>query len=486
MNKLLLTLAMFLATMTAGAQENVNRMVVHQKGGAVKTYEIENVDSVTFGKSGLQGEVTVTVMAAVGTKAYGTITMPEGCKSADVALVPNDGSVSNYSEYIKTHSTQHITITPGTWSYSTLEPSAKYIVAAQAYDNSGAVVSVGTAELNPGDGSVVDLGDGANTYIVPAKGKYSFVPKHVDGSLIRGISNVDWIWSTKAGLGSGQNLISNITCDDNGRVSFESTGKKGSVVLAAFDASNKVLWTWLIWCTDQPEVMTYENGVQFMDRNLGATSANPDDNTSTWGLLWQWGRPTPFFSGYAENEWKDSDAFNEARSWTVVNDKYDFKWGFVLEGRSMADAIAAPMTFFSDDNSCDWNNTVDLTLWSTKKTNYDPSPAGYRLPSSMELAVLGSMELSPKNKGYSYTYNGNTAWWPSAGSGREFNTGCNIIGDNCCYVWTATATYTNDFLQGYSDEPFAYRMCAGAGNIYTESPGNRAFAHSIRCVVDER
>ena len=65
--------------------------------------------------------------------------------------------------------------------------------------------------------------------------------------------------------------------------------------------------------------MRYANGVQFMDRAIGATSANPEDGTATWGLLWQWGRPTPFFGGYAENEWETSNALNEARTWTVVN-----------------------------------------------------------------------------------------------------------------------------------------------------------------------
>lgn len=486
MNKLLLTLAMFLAAMTAGAQENVNRMVVHQKGGAVKTYAIDNVDSVTFEKSKIEGEVSINVIAAVGTRAYGTVSLPEGCKSGEMALIPNDGSVSDISAYIRTHSSRKISTSIDQWTYSNLEPSAKYLVGAQAYDDNGTVVGYATAELNVGDGSVVDLGDGANTYIVPAKGKYSFMPLHVSGRRITGFSSVDWIWSTKAGLGNKQNLISNITYDENGRVSFEATGKKGSVVLAAFDAQGKVVWTWLIWCTDQPAVMTYENGVQFMDRCIGATSANPDDGTDTWGLVWQWGRPTPFFAGYAENEWNVADAFNEARSWTVVNSDYNFAWGVTAEGKSMEEAIAAPMTFFFDDDAADWHNTEDINLWSTKKTDYDPCPAGYRLPDISELFVLSGMQSSAKNKGYSYEFNGNTAWWPASGSGREFDTGCNIIGTNCCFVWSATAEFLTDFLQGFDNSLVAYRFCANNGQIFTKSIGNRSFAHSIRCVVDNK
>ena len=487
MNKLLLTLAMFLTAMTASAQENARSMVVHEKGGAVKTYAIQDVDSVTFGKTEVQGtvDVAVTVASTAAGKAYGTAILPSGFQNGAVALIPNDVNEADYPAYIRTHNSLQIANGAIQWAYSNLDKSAKYVVAAVAYGKGGEVVAQGSVALNFGDGSVKDLGEGANTYIVPAAGKYSFVPMHVDGSYIDNIATVDWIWSTKAGLGNKQNLISNITCEGS-RVTFDATGKKGSVVLAAFDTAGKVVWTWLIWCTDQPEVMTYENGAQFMDRNLGATSANPDDGNATWGLVWQWGRPNPFFGGYDENEWAAADAFKEAKAWTVVNDKYNFSWGIKAEGTSMENAIAAPLTFFSDDASADWHLPIDLSLWATHKTNYDPSPAGYRLPSVAELAPTGSMQTSPKNKGYVYEYNGNTAWWPASGSGREFETGCNIIGNTCCYVWSGTAFYLTDFMQSCDAEPMAYRFVANNGQIYSNAPGNRAAAHAVRCVVDKK
>lgn len=374
MNKLLLSFAFCLTTITSFAQEAADRMMVHQKDGSVRSYAISNVDSVTFGKSDVQGDVTVTVLATMGSLAYGSATMPEGCRNGDIALIPNDGTVTDYSAYIRSHSTIKMTQATNTWSYSTLEPAGRYIVAAQAYDDMGAVVSMGYTELNPGTGDVVDLGEGANTYIVPAKGRYSFMPLHIDGSRISGISSVDWLWSTRtSNQNSAQGLVSDIQIEDNGRISFDATGEKGSVVFAAFDADNKVIWTWLIWCTDKPATMRYANGVEFMDRNMGAISANPEDGTDTWGLLWQWGRITPFFGGYAENEWEASDAFKESKAWTVVNTKYDYQWAYKLEGTSIEGAIAAPFTLFNDDLTCDWHVPADLTLWSsTIKTNYDP------------------------------------------------------------------------------------------------------------------
>ena len=498
MNKLLLTLTMFLAAMTAGAQESetVDRMVVHQKDGSTKTYVIGNVDSLTFKKSEFSGEVSVSVNAAVIssegsekiTKAFGMATLPDGCKYGDVALIPDNGTVTDISEYIKCHSQQRINTNSYQWTFSRFEANAKYLVGVQGYTDNGEVVGYATAELSTGDGSVNDLGEGANTYIVPAKGKYSFMPMHVDGGRITGISKVDWIWSTKAGLGNGQNLVSDLALDaETGRISFSATGKKGSVVIAAFDENEKVMWTWLLWCTEQPEVMEYENGVKFMDRFIGATSANPDDGTATWGLVWQWGRPTPFFAGYEENEWAEADAMKEAKTWTVVNSNYDFAWEVKDERMTMEQAIAAPMTFLkAPDSPCEWASTIDLSRWTTSKTNYDPCPAGYRLPSLEEIFVLSRMSVSAKNQGYTYSYNGNTAWWPSSGSGREYDTGCNIIGTMGVYMWTATALYVNDFYLGMDNLPSPYRLVSNNGNIFTKSLGNSAFAHSIRCVVDTR
>ena len=377
MNKFLLTLAMLFAAMTVGvhAQKKVNRMVVHQKDGAEKTYVLENVDSVTFQKSTMKGGVTVSVMASTIaeegtkkiTKALGMATLPPGCRYGEMALIPDNGSVTDISAYIKSHCIQRMNATSNQWTVTGFDANTNYLVGVQAYTDDGDVISYGTAELSIGDGSVYDLGEGANTYIVPEKGKYSFMPMHVDGTLISGFTKVDWLWSTKAGLGNKQNLVSNIAIDEStGRVTFEATGKKGSVVLAAFDDAGKVVWTWLLWCTDRPENMRYENGVQFMDRCIGATSANPEDGTATWGLVWQWGRPTPFFGGYAENEWNKEDALNEARSWTVVNSAYDFKWERKDEQVTMEEAIASPMTFFiaPEAESADWYYKEDLTRWS--------------------------------------------------------------------------------------------------------------------------
>lgn len=84
MNKLLLSFAFCLTTITSFAQEAADRMMVHQKDGSVRSYAISNVDSVTFGKSDVQGDVTVTVLA---TMAVWRMDLPQCRRAAETATL---------------------------------------------------------------------------------------------------------------------------------------------------------------------------------------------------------------------------------------------------------------------------------------------------------------------------------------------------------------------------------------------------------------
>lgn len=82
-----------------------------------------------------------------------------------------------------------------------------------------------------------------------------------------------------------------------GKIRFTTTGERGNAVIAAFDATGKSIWVWLIWCTEQPEEMEYENGGVFLDRFLGATGRRADRWRGDWGnILYQWGRNVPIYA----------------------------------------------------------------------------------------------------------------------------------------------------------------------------------------------
>ncbi len=89
-------------------------------------------------------------------------------------------------------------------------------------------------------------------------------------------------------------LIKSVLYKD-GYICFKTNDyfKEGNAVVAAKDESGKILWSWHIWMTDQPQEHIYINDAgTLMDRNLGATSAAPDEYSV--GLMYQWGRKDPF------------------------------------------------------------------------------------------------------------------------------------------------------------------------------------------------
>ena len=127
----------------------------------------------------------------------------------------------------------------------------------------------------------VDLSAGeayANCYMVEKDGKYFFEAKRVDGSPVENIASADWIWSTKDAAGNG--LVDDVEYKE-GYISFTAGDARGNALIGAFDAAGNVLWSWHLWLTEAPALQTLDNGAVFMDRNLGAMSASPEDGPLT-------------------------------------------------------------------------------------------------------------------------------------------------------------------------------------------------------------
>ncbi|MBQ5401520.1 MAG: BACON domain-containing protein, partial [Bacteroidales bacterium] len=97
-------------------------------------------------------------------------------------------------------------------------------------------------------------------------------------------------------LWDDNSTISNVSIDDNLKVSFTATGNKGNAVIAVYNRTN-LLWSWHIWCTDSPKRMRHEaldgTPIVLLDRNLGATSCIPEDGAATYGCWYQFGRKDP-------------------------------------------------------------------------------------------------------------------------------------------------------------------------------------------------
>ena len=331
----------------------------------------------------------------------------------------------------------------------------------------------------------------ANCYIVSQSGSYCF-------PVVRGNASSDWLYQTKASevlwesLGTSiapyvGDLIKSVSYKD-GYIAFQTadTFKEGNAVIAAKDADGNILWSWHIWCTDQPQAHVYNNNAgTMMDRNLGAISATPGD-VGALGLLYQWGRKDPFLGS------------SSISSSTVA--KSTITWPSAVStssSRGTVDyVISHPTTFVyaSSSTDYDWHySSRDNTLWTTSsspKSIYDPCPAGWRVPdggiSGVWSKAVGSSSSFTNSSLYNSTNKGmnfsgkfgsaSTIWYPASGY-RLYDHGSLLnVGYHGNY-WSASpysfcAYYLSFSYDGYVDPSHYYY---------------RARGHSVRClqVIDE-
>ena len=161
-------------------------------------------------------------------------------------------------------------------------------------------------------------------------------------------------------------------------------GKTGNAAVSIRFGS-EFRWTIHIWVTDYAgESYQASNGLEFMDRNLGATSTKVTEPAS-YGVYYQGVRYNPFPGPNAEGAMKSLSVKGVTKSIT-----YTPYWGASQEG--MCRWISKNPTVFvtASDQPYSWltknNNDSDYVadFWpsktNSKKTAYDPCPAGWMLP----------------------------------------------------------------------------------------------------------
>lgn len=448
------------------------------------------------------GQPSVTISDPVGEKDISITITPENAVAAAYTCIAEGGGSKPTAEEVLEKGIQIDATQPSTIVIDWLDYDTDYVVIAAVRSKEGTVAS-DTAEITTAKDTAIDLGQGANTYIVSKAGTYSFTPEKVDGTPIDGIASANWIWATKADENDKEQKLLDNVAYAGGKIRFTTTGERGNAVIAAFDATGKSIWVWLIWCTEQPEEMEYENGGVFLDRFLGATAADLTDGEATWGnILYQWGRNVPIYAGYVD-EWGEEEVFNEARKWTIMNPELFFFWDVSKSLTSVAGSLAAPTTFFADQKTYNWT-VEDQSLWGETKTNYDPCPAGYRLPSEKSWGnFFSDLKILEDESGATYTYKGKTAWYPAMNNGRMFDTGENIKGFAGFTVWNCSYMIADpmgilDMNPPYSVEELiemgliisapqrAYMQYNNTQDVVNAhfAVANPSFAFAVRCVKE--
>ena len=313
----------------------------------------------------------------------------------------------------------------------------------------------------------------ANSYIVPSTGYYSFTPtRGNDTDLIEGIESVEVLWETfgtDEAVSKGD-LIKSVALAD-GYVVFSTadTFREGNALIAAKDVYGNILWSWHLWLTDDTiREQEYPNGAGvFMDRNLGATSCEPN-TVGALGLFYQWGRKDPFVASQTTSSYVMAQISSE--------------WPQPVQSTLVTDvdySVQHPTTFILGNSyTGDWyydgsNTKTDDTRWDEVKTIYDPCPAGWRVADADDWFSAGfSSSYNSELNGIRLGLGDDYAWYPGNGYISPYQfliDGTSLYGN----VWTVDVNETSGVSIGYS--------YYSSGNSPSRSSSRRASGQGVRC-----
>ncbi len=302
----------------------------------------------------------------------------------------------------------------------------------------------------------------ANCYIVTEEGWYSFDTKKTDGSTVSG-TTAAWIWASE------KEILSSISYSD-GKIMFKASGEYGNETVALCDADGTIQWSWHIWSTDMPAEQEFE-GTVMLDRNVGATTADANLPGSL-GLYFQWGRKDPFVSANTIQK-DEASAYEDVAFAFSGSGTYVWTAPFVYNGELVSGIMHVneemdetmsrenPANYYGTYNAGGWKDGNDIIgdYWgglSGTKTNNDPCPAGYMVPTIdqtksyiMGLVNSGSWVSATNSYGRIISYNGNTYQFP--GSAFRAWSGKVRYPGRVTFLWSSTLTDTEKKARNFYD-----------------------------------
>lgn len=360
--------------------DGISRELTNTSKNTVKRSTLLTFPVITYTQTGVfelaEGTLTTYEVKAEG----GTVKIPVVTNQDYHVVIPENAA--EWITMIGTKALREETITLNILGNSTPEARSAEVLVTTTENVALQTITI-SQEAGIDFANAVDLSTNgtANSYIVSEAGIYKFpTVKGNSAESIGSVKSVEVLWEsfgTDVTPSVGDLVVR--ASYINGYIAFSTPEnfKEGNAVIAAKNASGTILWSWHIWLTDKPEEQAYYySGDIMMDRNLGATSATPGD-VGALGLLYEWGRKDPFLgsSNISEPiEAKSTITWPSPKSYGG-SDPINY-------------AIEKPTTFLTsndyDEDNYDWlwrpPGSTNHSRWKSKKTIYDPCPAGYRVP----------------------------------------------------------------------------------------------------------
>ncbi|MCH5219595.1 MAG: hypothetical protein J1F20_03415 [Muribaculaceae bacterium] len=356
----------------------------------------------------------------------------------------------------------------------------------------------------------------ANCYIVTPGTKVVFNAQYKGNSTTEEIgapTQATILWQTAPDLVADVKYYPSVK-----QIEATVAAKEGNALVAAKDANGKILWSWHLWIINYDPTNEYTtpanaNGTTwtFMDRNLGALSTDREGMDSH-GLFYQWGRKDPF-PGAATKTIMNEDYTYEVDGEPTL---YDGEGNVLPKFNSFADShgtlalsIENPMAFYvnlsvttdeldeygypivrDDWLNGDWVKESNDDYWggvSMKKSIYDPSPVGYKVPVSdlqgatpYDWLTYADMTWDSVNEGAEQ----NGQWFPATGT-RVYASGSLDFpanGNPYCGLWFGTKGTESSNLEEYPTIYGQYMMIVNGKRTFKTGKDRRSQGLSVRCV----
>lgn len=374
----------------------------------------------------------------------------------------------------------------------------------------------------PEDASILSSVETANCYLASPGKVVAFSTQYKGNSKtveVGDVAGVKLVWMDKV------SLVKDVKYAVDEKMAVVWLGEEeGNALVAAVDDAGNVLWSWHLWVTDyNPDATAFTTEANadgttwtFMDRNLGALSADPSAGFATHGLIYQWGRKDPFpapvsYTELDENYNYVSGKDGEATLYDIENNKLS-KISSLTDVHGTVDlSVANPMTFYAmtyiytgeldeygdeirlnDPLSGDWSDVSDDDRWggvSMKKSMYDPCPPGWKVPvcdasGATPYAWLkyASMTWDDANKGAMQ----DGQWLPATGTRAYVSGGCDFPDMNhYSGLWIGTAGKASADLVANPTLYGQYMFIINGKRTFKVNKDRRSQGMSLRAVADK-
>ena len=276
----------------------------------------------------------------------------------------------------------------------------------------------------------------------------------VDKGMGIAVKSAELLWQDAQGLITAVGISGSYLTLTVGK---DATAQEGNAVVAAKDGDGNIVWSWHIWVTKQTFAAADLTSVNTTSHIYKVTPVNlgwvGDPVSKGYSTYYQWGRKDAIVPLTG----------TDSQDHTVYNIS-----GEVVAGRTyvntntttIADNIKNPTNFYNDffgtQASC---NTLYMNMWdaqqtssvviyaATVKTVYDPSPAGFCVPTSGLFSYMSSSGFDnirwsgtwdTTNQGRMWTLDTPNLFFPALG--RRYASGGEVgfKGSNG-YYWSASA-----------------------------------------------